>query len=285
MPAQTYTLTGDFADILGGEHDAVRATIETNLPPNLALSDFDADTIYLNGPVRLTLNPGLTFSQSLIATDATGTNIADDTLRYRVRVNYRDWSGAELTWNSGWFELTADADLSDKIGTGIAVTIDAAQAAVAALVQDAVEQAVEQHTPGIDLGSKSYDTTFTTTNTDLFSTAGDIAAIAISVVGQGRPIDVEFFAPKVQHSVAGESVNVSITVDGSPFSVYGSTLATVQTPAGLDDSPGLYARRRTLALLDGVTYVFGARIYGSAAGTCSLYGASFGPIELNVTSR
>lgn len=113
----SHTLTGDFASILGGSvrPPSVFATIGTNLG-SVALVDLDNNEVRLPGTVRLTLDADLTFSLDLLATNSTGMNVTDGTLRYIVRAQYEDANRQMQTWSSGYFELTADADLSDKAG-------------------------------------------------------------------------------------------------------------------------------------------------------------------------
>lgn len=116
MPT-TCQLTADFADLLGADALGVVATIETNLPAAVALVDQDGNEIRMSGPTRITLSPGQSFDLTLIATDSPDINVIDGTLRYLVRLTYRDPSGNRRSWESGYFELTSDADLSDIAGS------------------------------------------------------------------------------------------------------------------------------------------------------------------------
>lgn len=122
----SYTLTGDLASILGGAvrpPRIIRATIGTNLG-DVALVDLDANQVRTSGPVRLELNDDLTFSISLIATNSTGTNIPSGTLRYLVNVEYADvGSQTTYSWSSGYFELTTARDLSDVVGSDVAIPV------------------------------------------------------------------------------------------------------------------------------------------------------------------
>lgn len=122
----SYTLTGDLASILGGAvrpPRIIRATIGTNLG-DVALVDLDANQVRMSGPVRLELNDDLTFSISLIATNSTGTNIPSGTLRYVVNVEYADvGSQTTYSWSSGYFELTTARDLSDVVGSDVAIPV------------------------------------------------------------------------------------------------------------------------------------------------------------------
>lgn len=118
MAVTRHTLTGDFGTIVGGEFAdrSVKAWLTTNLNAGEALVDLAANVIQ-PGSIELTLTAGA-FSQSLIATNSADTNIADDSLRYRVLFSYVDpLTRTRVSWDSDYFELTANADLSDVAGT------------------------------------------------------------------------------------------------------------------------------------------------------------------------
>lgn len=113
-----HTLTGDLGTILDAEARSVFATVRTNLSgTDAALVDLDAGVVMMRGPERIGLDDGRTFTIDLIATDSTGTNITDGSLRYAVDVSWADATGQKWTWTSGFFEHLADADLSSKAGS------------------------------------------------------------------------------------------------------------------------------------------------------------------------
>lgn len=147
----------------------------------------------------------------------------------------------------------------------------------------AVEQAVQDHTPGIELGSVQRTANFTTTNTVSTSTAGDIPSFSIAVVGEGRPVDLRFHAPAVYHSVANTIVFASIVANGSVAGA-NSQLGGTFSPL-TNNGPSLSITHRTGVLTDGVTYTFTLRIWGAVAGTCTLVAAGYCPIEFTATSR
>lgn len=111
----SYTLTGNIRDLVGdlAAHSA-QAYLTSNLG-DMALVDLDLNRIRLSGTVRIQLAADGAFSESLIATNSTGTNIGDGSLRYRVTVAYKDASGNRQSWDSGYFELTGNLDLSDAV--------------------------------------------------------------------------------------------------------------------------------------------------------------------------
>lgn len=121
-----HTLTGNILDLIGSADPSrvTLATVDTNL--ETALVDYDNNEVRLAGPKQLSIATDGTFSIDLIATDSTGTNVLDDSLRYVVRVLYKDATGRERSWDTGYFELTADADLSDKAGSGVSIPVDPA---------------------------------------------------------------------------------------------------------------------------------------------------------------
>lgn len=127
----TFTLTGSIAEALGRPIDPrkVIVTRNTNLGDQ-ALVDLDNNIVYQPGAVRIPVNDDGTFSVPLIATNSTGTNVAGDTLRHIVSIDFPDASGRSRSWNSGFFELTANKDLSDVVGSAY-VTPDFASEAMA----------------------------------------------------------------------------------------------------------------------------------------------------------
>jgi hypothetical protein len=113
-----HTLTGDLGTILDTEARSVFAKIRTNLTgTDAALVDLDAGVVMMRGSELIPLDSGRTFALDLIATNSTGTNITDDSLRYCVDVTWYDATGQMRTWTSGFFEHTTDADLSSKAGS------------------------------------------------------------------------------------------------------------------------------------------------------------------------
>lgn len=208
----------------------------------------------------------------------------------------------------GSFEEISDADLAAWLAVGWLTepplgwpggpapdpewpALDAVVAAVVAdpttdahaAVDTAVTQAVQDHTPGIELGAVLRTSNFTTTNTSSGSAAGDIPSFSIAVVGKGRPVDIRFFAYAAYHSVASTGVAAVLCVNGSPTSA-NSQIGSVISPS-TSNGPSLNINHRTGVLTDGVTYTFTVRVWGLAAGTCNLLGAAFAPIEFTATSR
>lgn len=274
----TFTLTGNLVNLIGGEVKATAVWLGTNLG-RMALIDLDNNKTHPPGLARLDVSAGV-FSAELIATDSTGINVLDGSLRYIVYVEYSDGRGGKPTWNSGYFELTADTDLSDVAGTSVAVDVDD----VTGMVSSLVEQAVQDHTPGIELGVAQRTTTFTTTNTTAGNGAlGIVTSLSVTVVGKGRPADVEFYCPAAYHSVAGAFVAISINL-GNPLAVANTQLGSVQSTL-TSNGPAFRVTLRSAVLTDGASYTFQVNAWGSTAGTVSLVAAAYCPVQLTVTSR
>uniref|UniRef100_UPI0004918A7D hypothetical protein n=1 Tax=Nocardioides sp. J54 TaxID=935866 RepID=UPI0004918A7D len=133
----SHALTGNVKTIIGTGASAITAAISTNLG-DVALVDLDGQAVHLPGRTPVTVANDGTFTVTLIATDSSGINVLDGTLRYTLHVAYRDAQGKRRDWNSGPFELTADTDLSHVAGTGVAVDVDQSAALVGSLVSQAV---------------------------------------------------------------------------------------------------------------------------------------------------
>lgn len=122
----TYALTGDLSTILGLDtpRRITSAQIDTNLDTDTPLVDLDNNGVRLPGPESITVGSDGTFSLTLIATNSTGININDGSLRYIVRVAYKDAAGNTRSYSSGYFAHTAAQDLSDVVGTSASGPID-----------------------------------------------------------------------------------------------------------------------------------------------------------------
>lgn len=138
----SYSFAGNVRNIVGAGATAVRASIGTNLG-DLALVDIDAGVVRLPGRAPVMVDGNGDFEESLIATNSSGINILDGSLRYILYLNWRDAQGRNRDWDSGYFELTANTDLSAVAGTGIAVDVDESAALVGSLVTQAVAPITE----------------------------------------------------------------------------------------------------------------------------------------------
>lgn len=161
------------------------------------------------------------------------------------------------------------------------------EASVAALattddVDTLVEQAVQDHTPGVELGQAARTSSITSTATTAAG-ASALTGLSVTVVGQGRPVDVRFYTAALYHSVANTAVSLIIVKDGNATGT-DNQIGTAFSPS-TTTGPSVCITRRTATLTDGVSYTFTVRAWGGAAGTTTVVGASFCPAELVVTSR
>ncbi len=142
---------------------------------------------------------------------------------------------------------------------------------ISGMSEVAVIELIEAHTPGIELGyaERTTDATFTGDNT--------IGTLTVTVEGQGRPVDVEFYCPEIKHSVGGTAVDAYL-IQGSTKIQQGRVIA----PAS--NGPSLIVRDRQV-LTDAVSYTFTVDVHHSAAGTMTFDADTDRPMWLSVVSR
>jgi hypothetical protein len=137
-----------------------------------------------------------------------------------------------------------------------------------------VQQALEDHTPGIELGFAERSTSFST------STNTDITGLSVTVVGQGRPVDVEFFCSSAYHSVVGSMVRADIKSNGAVINSWFdiTSHATIGRTCLV---------RQRVVLTAGTSYTFTVGTFLGTAGTMTWF-ASASPARtmwLSVVSR
>lgn len=183
----------------------------------------------------------------------------------------------ETAWNDLPYAADEAADVAAETARA-----EAAEQALEESIDVKVAAAVAAHTPGIELGYAERTTNFSTTATAPGATAL-IPSLVTTVIGQGRPVDIEFYAQTVRHSVAGKYVVAY-------FEINGSFVNTVAGQSGLISSPDtvvgrtIYMKRRAM-LADGQGYTIKVGVYGEEAGTTSLVAVASAPTFLEVTSR
>lgn len=210
-------------------------------------------------------------------------------LRLRRELLEQDWVSSNPTLGEGEPGFVVDTgDL--KIGNGVDAWNDLPFSSSPSLSADAMLardeavaalEAFESQVPGTELGFAEKVNAFTTTNTNA-STVTPITGLTLALVGKGRPVDIEFYAPNVYHSVANTAVGFELIVNNAILNASGQTgsVSSPQTNAGRS----FYMKKR-LVLVDGTNYAFGVSVYGGAAGNCSLTAAGFAQITLSATSR
>lgn len=137
---------------------------------------------------------------------------------------------------------------------------------------------------GTQLGYAEQIANFVTTNTSAASTlaASTVTSLSVTVEGTGAPVEVEFFAPAVYHSVADTAITAYLIVNDT---VGGATGA-----AGVASSPSATSGRligfnRRIVLADGVSYTFTVGLAGAVAGLTNLVASPGAPASLSVTAR
>lgn len=175
----------------------------------------------------------------------------------------------QATADGLYAELTHTHAQSEVTGLETALDDRVTEAEVDALVQ----QALEDHTPGIELGYAERTTAYSAGNSD-------ISGLSVTVTGQGRPVDVEFYCSTAYHSVTGSLIRADIksngTIVNSWFDVTSSTAAGRTCKV-----------KQRLVLTDGASYTFTIGVFQGTAGTMTWF-ASASPVRpmwLSVVSR
>lgn len=181
------------------------------------------------------------------------------------------------------------ATLDPEIGPGDpawAIELDEAIASIQPTVDTAVEDAVEAHTPGIEMGYAER-TTSPTNNTQTAPGANAlIPGLVVTVVGKGRPVDIEFLAQSAAHSVANTPMVFYLEVNGSVTAAEAGSVVVASASTNVALGRAVVLRRRAV-LTDGVSYTFKAGMYGTVAGTTAINTGTGAPppAQLSVTSR
>lgn len=169
---------------------------------------------------------------------------------------------------------TTDEGVADKIANGVA-TPNALSAYV--------ESVVEGHTPGAEMAYAEVDYLLSTTQ--LFSSLTiPVYPLVLTVTGQGRPVEIEYYFPSVLHSVANTGVGILLasTKNGANFTAENQIY--VYSPWTTQGVPAVLRRRKVLE--EGAEYVFNAFVGGLVAGTSYLSGsANYRRCHSSVVSR
>lgn len=159
--AATFTLTGNLADIVGDDlpyPSSVDAYLVANIPHGDALIDLTTNKHHL-GSRKLDVDTATgAFTQTgVVDTDATDLNVEAGTLRWQVEVSFRNGKGVRQPYTSGWFEMTADANLAtlarDASPMAVASASQYAQDALAAQAGAEAALAAAQDLIVSDLGT------------------------------------------------------------------------------------------------------------------------------------
>jgi len=136
---------------------------------------------------------------------------------------------------------------------------------------DAIAAAFEAQ-PGVELGYASRDTAFTT------AANAEIPLLSVTVVGKGRPVDVEFYCSRLYHSVNGTFMQLRLLRNS--IQIQQAADVVPATTAGSSFNP-----RQRIVLTDGVSYTFTAYVQLGAPGTATVEAQGDRPMWLSVVSR
>lgn len=258
-----HTLTGDLRDLgLDAVDGRAMAWLATNLPNGTALIDYDANQVVLRGRKRIPLT-GSTFTMDLIATDSTGINVPADSLRYGVYVDHwEDGHSSPVTVFSGWFTLTADADLATKINSDIAPLVDLTELEQNAAITSLIVEATEGHTPGSEMAYA--EVAYGAGGSQVYPTLYHWSPLLLTVVGQGRPVDIEWVIPQAYHSVANTGIAASMVSQKNAGALVTEQVLIGYSPKTTEGPPMVVRRRKVLDA--GATYTFAFYMAGMAAG-------------------
>lgn len=122
------------------------------------------------------------------------------------------------------------------------------------------------------------DTTSNGTIANATQAGNKMTGLAVTVVGKGRPVEIEFHTPAVWHSTANNYVGVALLMDG------------VQVAIGQASSPSNASGRSLTVkarkvLTDGQSYTFEVGKYCQTGATGNYHGAADTPMYLSVAER
>lgn len=168
-------------------------------------------------------------------------------------------------WGKRYYVMPATTTANFSTLTTVTPTVDSGTASV----------------PGIELGFAEAFTAFTTTSAAYPGTI--ISSLTVGpIIGQGRPVDVDFYAPGAFHTTANAGVSGYILINDVALTA-GGQVASAYSPS-TTNGPPLIVRRRTI-LTTGTSYTFKVGIFGGVAGTSTVNAANFAAMQLSVTSR
>jgi len=142
--------------------------------------------------------------------------------------------------------------------------------------------ALEGNVPGTEL---AYAEMVSGLNTALVGgTMQIVSALSLVVVGQGRPVDVEWFIPICYHSVANTGINIAIASQPTGGALAYDQAAKVYSPKTTEGPSKKISIRKLLTLGQEYTFVF--YFSGVAAGTSTIgAGGGISKMYSSVVSR
>lgn len=141
-------------------------------------------------------------------------------------------------------------------------------------VNDLVGAAIEAYAPGVELGYAERTATFSTAATGLITT------LSIPIIGNGRPVDVEFYCPRVWNATTANTyISGRIFRDGVQ-ATDGGVFSPV-TSAG----PSLYVKHAEPIVPVGVAHTFTVQAFLGSAGTHNFYASAASKCYLKAVTR
>lgn len=138
--------------------------------------------------------------------------------------------------------------------------------------------------PGAELAHAERATDFTTTNTSNASVAAAslVGGLEFTIVGQGRPVEIDFWAGLVRHSVASSFVMAYFVVNGVAGDVNLGTGGATSSPS--TSTGRVLSVKRRVVLTRGTSYTFQVGICGQA-GTSTLQASAPAPVTFGAVQR
>lgn len=135
--------------------------------------------------------------------------------------------------------------------------------------------------PGAELAYAerlAQDVTNNIVNTDVGLNANKIAGLACTVIGQGRPVRIDYVSPGHTHTVDQKGTYAILLVNGAQ--ALGTFAVAVASGAGKSTSC-MFSRR--LVLAQGVEYTFEIGKWIDSAGQGTFFAGAAIPMSLSVT--
>lgn len=190
---------------------------------------------------------------------------------------------AEVTAAMATVQAAADASATGDLQAAVD-TINAALAAKQDAATAATDAELAALTIGKEIGYAERTTSDTTTSTpDDTTTLNNnlIAGLSVTVVGIGRPVEVEYYCPLIAHSVAQGVVYGVIMQDGVRL----ATVPAVAVKANAGQGPMIVKKRLVIPVGVSVTFTVAKTIDVAGTGTYFADGTIQMVQYLSVTQR
>lgn len=163
--------------------------------------------------------------------------------------------------------------------TGV-VTLDDIVGGVEEEIETLVEDALEAHTPGTELGYAASTASFSTNDAATLTTR--IPDLVVPILGNGRPVEIKFFAPNVYHDIIGAIVTFYFVVDDVALTNDGQIGSTFSPQNTIGPSATI---ERRLVIPEGVTKTFKVGMLVGAGGEGHVIANPSARMHLSAVSR